>query len=77
MKALKILKSIGMNIHKGKTIEAVQLPELSWGRGTGKTRSTYSIMLLSIRAPKKHSLTKYKPDYGLCIQKRAAMDNAV
>lgn len=41
MKALKILKSIGMNIHKGKTIEAVQLPELSWGRGTGKTRSTY------------------------------------
>jgi len=41
MKALKILKSVGMNIQEGKTIEAVQLLELSLGWGDGKTRSTY------------------------------------
>lgn len=33
MKALKLFKSMGMNIYEGKTIEAVQLLELSlvWG----------------------------------------------
>lgn len=40
MKALKTLKSIVININEGKTIQAVQLLELSLGWWNGKTRST-------------------------------------
>lgn len=38
MKALKLFKSMGMNIYEGKTIEAVQLLELSLGWGGCKNK---------------------------------------
>lgn len=49
-----------MNIHAGKTIETIQLLELSLGNE--KTRSTYEIMLLRIKGSGKHYLTKQKAD---------------
>lgn len=60
IKALKIFEWIDMNIHVGKTIETIQLLELSLGNG--KTRSTAEIMLLRIKVSGKHYLTKRKPD---------------